>query len=151
MDKKSNIPRIVYMFSFFGSLAGMLYGYAMGCMSLVLPSMTKQFAFGPTMQGIIVSAVLLGALPALVVTTAIEKKVERRTILVIAGIIFIVSSVASSLSNTVYVFFIFRLFIGFSIGIANMYSLIYLVELAPSSIRDRNGYKSCKSSLAYKR
>lgn len=133
--KATKIPKIVFVFSVLGGLAGLLYGYDSGAISMALPAITKQFSLNATWQGLVVSFMLLGALPAIITATIIEKKVERRNLLIIGGLIFTIGSIGCALSPNINILIFFRFCLGLAAGIANMYSLIYLVEIAPPSIR----------------
>lgn len=133
--KSVKIPKIVFVFSILGGLAGLLYGYDSGAISMALPSITKQFSLTPTWQGLVVSFMLLGALPSIITATIIEKKIERRNLLIIGGLIFTIGSIGCALSPNINILIFFRFCLGIAAGIANMYSLIYLVEIAPPSIR----------------
>ncbi|OPJ61206.1 sugar porter family MFS transporter [Clostridium oryzae] len=144
-SRSNNLSKSIYIFLFFGSLAGILYGYAVGSISLALPPMTKDFAMSSTLQGFAGSFVMLGALPAIIGSTILEKKIERKKLLVIAGIIFIISTIGGALAPSANVFLFFRFVLGLGVGVANMYSLIYIVELAPANIRGIAGsmYQLC--------
>lgn len=126
---------IVYLFAILGGFAGLLYGYDSGAISLALPSITTAFGLNSAEKGLVVSFLLFGALPSIVVFTAMEKKIERRNVLVLGGIIFIAGSIFSALSTDTVMLMIARFVLGVAAGIANMYGLIYLSELAPAHIR----------------
>lgn len=126
---------IVYLFAILGGFAGLLYGYDSGAISLALPSITTAFGLNSAEKGLVVSFLLFGALPSIVVFTAMEKKVERRNVLILGGFIFIGGSIFSALSADTMMLMVARFILGVAAGIANMYGLIYLSELAPAHIR----------------
>ena len=126
---------IVYLFAILGGFAGLLYGYDSGAISLALPSITTAFGLNSAEKGLVVSFLLFGALPSIVVFTAMEKKIERRNVLILGGFIFIGGSIFSALSADTMMLMVARFILGVAAGISNMYGLIYLSELAPAHIR----------------
>ncbi|UXU78108.1 sugar porter family MFS transporter [Mammaliicoccus sciuri] len=135
MKIKNKTPKIVYLFAILGGLAGLLYGYDSGAIALALPSITEEFGLNTQEKGLVVSFLLLGALPAIIGATLFEKKIERRNLLVIAGIIFTIGSLGCALVDNITWLLFFRFVLGLAAGIANMYGLIYLSELAPAHLR----------------
>ncbi|AKP68444.1 transporter [Companilactobacillus ginsenosidimutans] len=123
------------MFAILGGFAGLLYGYDSGAISLALPSITNSFGLNATTKGLVVSFLLFGALPSIVVFTGLEKKIERRNVLIIGGIVFIVGSLLSAFATSTAYLMAARFILGIAAGVANMYGLIYLSELAPKHIR----------------
>ncbi|MDO1604931.1 sugar porter family MFS transporter [Lactobacillus sp. YT155] len=134
IESKKTAP-IVYLFAILGGFAGLLYGYDSGAISLALPSITKQFGLDAGQRGMVVSFLLFGALPSIVVFTILEKRIERRNVLILGGVIFIIGSILSAISTSTGFLMFSRLVLGVAAGIANMYGLIYLSELAPAHIR----------------
>ncbi|MEK4538153.1 sugar porter family MFS transporter [Peribacillus sp. FSL K6-1552] len=129
------IPNIMYVYAIFGGLAGLLYGFDSGAISPAIPFITEEFGLSPAGQGLIVSFLLLGALPAIVLSTSLSKVLGRKSLLIGAGITFIVGSIGCAFATNVSVLIGSRFILGIGCGIANMCSLIYLVELAPPKIR----------------
>lgn len=126
---------IIYLFAILGGFAGLLYGYDSGAISLALPGVTDSFGLNAAQKGLVVSFLLFGALPSIVVFTALEKKIERRNTLIIGGIVFIIGSILSAIATGMYYIMAARFILGIAAGIANMFGLIYLSELAPAKIR----------------
>ncbi|WP_207438943.1 sugar porter family MFS transporter [Bacillus sp. SD075] len=129
------IPNIMYIYAIFGGLAGLLYGFDSGAISPAIPFITEEFGLSPSGQGLIVSFLLLGALPAIVLSTSLSKVLGRKSLLIGAGITFIAGSIGCAFATNVSVLIASRFILGIGCGIANMCSLIYLVELAPPKIR----------------
>ena len=127
--------RIVYVFAVLGGLAGLLYGYDSGAISLAVPSISNVFGLNAAERGLVVSFLLFGALPSIVVFTALEKKIERRNVLIFGGIVFIIGSLLCAFASNTTFLIVGRFILGIAAGIANMYGLIYLSELAPKHIR----------------
>ncbi|PNZ69477.1 sugar porter family MFS transporter [Staphylococcus croceilyticus] len=135
ISNEQKVPKIVYIFAILGGFAGLLYGYDSGAIALALPAITDEFGLNTQEKGLVVSFLLLGALPSIIAATIFEKKIERRNLLIWGGFIFIIGSIGCAIAPNTPVLLAFRFVLGIAAGIANMYGLIYLSELAPSNIR----------------
>ncbi|WP_240437750.1 sugar porter family MFS transporter [Sciscionella marina] len=118
-----------------GGLSGILYGYDTASMSGALPLLSREFGLGPSAQGLVTSMLLFGALPAIVAATVVSRRLDRRTLLLLAAGIFVVGSIGSALSPNPQVLLVFRFVLGFGAGVANQFGLIYVSELAPARLR----------------
>lgn len=100
--QKPKTKGIVYLFAILGGFAGLLYGYDSGAISLALPAITQAFGLNSAEKGLVVSFLLFGALPSIVLFTGLERKIERRNVLIIGGIVFIVGSLLSAIATNTY-------------------------------------------------
>lgn len=117
------------------ALFGMLFGFDQGVISGALPFITKDFTITDVMQGVITSAVPLGAVAGTIVAMVTTDRYGRKPMLVLGAIIFLVGSLASALAFNQYVLTLARLVIGVGIGASAMTAPMFLAEVAPARIR----------------
>lgn len=99
------------------ALAGLLFGFDTGVISGALDDIGSSFHLGDLGKETVVSAVLLGAVAGSIVAMAVIDRIGRRLSLVLAGAVFIVGSVASSLAPDTAGLDIARVILGIAIAI----------------------------------
>jgi sugar porter (SP) family MFS transporter len=125
----------VYFVSGLAAIAGLLFGYDTGVISGAILFIREDFHLGPSEVGIVVSAVLLGALLGSAFCSKITDLFGRRGSLIVASSLFVLSSIGSALSQSTHELMLSRLFLGIAIGISSLTAPLYLAEIAPAKTR----------------
>jgi sugar porter (SP) family MFS transporter len=132
---KSEVNGFVYFAVGVAALGGLLFGYDTGVISGAILFITKQFSLSATMEEIVVSSVLVGAVAGATIGGALTDRFGRRKMIILAGIIFTVSALGTALAPTVGWLIAARVVSGIGIGIASFISPMYIAELVPAKVR----------------
>ncbi|MBA3833305.1 MAG: sugar porter family MFS transporter [Chthoniobacterales bacterium] len=131
----SEINGFVYFAVGVAALGGLLFGYDTGVISGAILFIQNQFLLSATMEEVVVSSVLVGAVMGAVMGGALTGRFGRRGMIILAGIIFTVSAIGTALAPTVAWLIAARVVSGIAIGIASFISPMYIAELVPSKVR----------------
>ena len=132
---KSEVKPFVYVAVGIAAVGGLLFGYDTGVISGAILFIKKQFSLSATMEEIVVSAVLVGAVLGAFMGGLFANRYGRRKMIILAGIIFSVSAIGTSLAPTVPWLIAARIVSGIAIGIASFISPMYIAELVPAKVR----------------
>lgn len=117
------------------AIAGFLYGYDTGIISGALLDIKDQFHLQHTMEEVVASAILVGAvLGALVCGSMFERIGRKRTMTLIAAV-YVLGAVASSLAPNAILLAAARVFLGFAVGGSSQTGPVYVAEIAPAERR----------------
>ncbi len=132
---KSEVNGFVYFAVGVAALGGLLFGYDTGVISGAILFIKGQFSLSATTEEIVVSSVLVGAVMGAAMGGALTGSFGRRKLIILAGIIFTVSALATALAPTVAWLITARIVSGIGIGIASFISPMYIAELVPAKVR----------------
>lgn len=128
----------VWLAATIAALGGLLFGY-----DWVVIGGAKPFyeaAFGLTLpadQAWAVSCALIGCLVGAMASGVISDRFGRRPALMVAALIFAVSSVGTALCSAFSAFVAWRMMGGVAIGMASGLAPLYIAEIAPPASRGR--------------
>ncbi len=117
------------------ALGGLLFGYDTGVISGAILFIKEQFSLSSTMEEIVVSSVLVGAVLGAGLGGALTGRFGRRGMIILAGVVFTASAIGTALAPTVASLIAARVVSGIAIGIASFISPMYIAELVPAKNR----------------
>jgi MFS family permease len=134
-EPKSEVKPFVYVAVGVAAIGGLLFGYDTGVISGAILFVKNQFSLSATMEEIVVSSVLVGAVLGAAIGGALTNRFGRRKMIILAGIIFTASAIGTALAPTVTWLIAARIVSGIAIGIASFISPMYIAELVPAKVR----------------
>lgn len=134
-NNKKGLKGFVYVAVGVAAIGGLLFGYDTGVISGAILFIQKQYGLSSTMEEVVVSSVLVGAIIGAVIGGALTDKYGRRKMIILAGIIFTISAIGTAFSPSVSWLIGGRLISGIGIGIASFISPMYIGELVPAKVR----------------
>jgi sugar porter (SP) family MFS transporter len=118
-------------------LGGLLFGYDTGIIASALLFVKKDFDLGSFEQGMVVSAVPVGAIFGAAIAGQAADKLGRRRTIVGAAVVFIIGALASAAAPGLAVLVIARVLLGIAVGLASANAPVYITEVAPPEERGR--------------
>ncbi|MBR6162299.1 sugar porter family MFS transporter [bacterium] len=125
----------LYVIAVIASLGGLLSGYDTGVISGALLFIEETWNLTASAQGMIVSAVLIGAVIGAATNGILADIFGRKKIIMATAVIFVLGSVLCSFAPNPFVLIISRIFVGFAVGIVNFVVPLYLSEVSPKHLR----------------
>lgn len=132
---KSEVKIFVYVAVGIAAVGGLLFGYDTGVISGAILFIKKQFSLSATMEEIVVSAVLVGAVMGALIGGALTSRFGRRKLIILAGIIFTVSAFGTALAPSIPWLIAAMIVSGIGIGIASFISPMYIAQVVPAKVR----------------
>lgn len=132
---KSNLRKIMVI----ATLGGLLFGYDTGVVNGALPFMSApdQLNLDALQEGMVVSALLIGAAAGSLCGGRLADAQGRKTNITVLSVIFFLSTLGCSLAPSFEVMLISRFALGLAVGGASVTVPAYLAEISPSEARGR--------------
>ena len=128
-------PRIVYLVAALSALGGMLFGYDTGVISGAILFIRQDFALSDFTVGLVVSAVLIGAVIGAAIGGDVSDHFGRRKVIIAAAVIFALGAVSTATVPDVNLLILGRIAVGIAIGIASLVTPLYISEMSPTRMR----------------
>ena len=114
------------------AIASLLYGYDTGIISGALLQIGHQFHIGTGWESVIAASILLGAIIGALSSSRLSE-VQGRNSLLIISLIFVVGTLASSLSPTPLLLSLSRIVLGFAVGARPPFRCTWLSSPRPGA------------------
>ncbi len=119
------------------ALGGLLFGYDTAVISGAIGFLQQHFELDPTLKGWAASSALVGCVLGVAIAGTFSDRFGRRSTLILAAILFLISAIGTALPHSLEVFILFRILGGLGVGAASMTSPMYIAEISPAGIRGR--------------
>lgn len=117
---------------------GLLFGYDWVVIGGAKPFYEKFFHLeNASLQGWAMSCAFLGCLLGAVLSGSLSDRYGRKRLLILAALLFGVSSVGTALADVFHTFVVWRIIGGMAIGLASNLSPMYIAEISPAAIRGK--------------
>jgi sugar porter (SP) family MFS transporter len=128
----------VWLAAVAGTLGGLLFGYDWVVIGGAKPFYERYFQLNsPSLEGWAMSCALIGCLVGAVSSGSLSNRYGRKRLLILAAMVFAVSSLGTGLAFHFRAFVIWRMIGGYAIGLASAISPMYIAEISPAHLRGR--------------
>ncbi|WP_126246341.1 sugar porter family MFS transporter [Chitinophaga rhizosphaerae] len=130
--------RYILGISFISALGGYLFGFDFAVISGALPFLRETFGLNAWWEGFLTGSLALGCMAGCAMAGALAERFGRKPGLLLAALIFTLSSLGMAFSNSFTVFTAMRFAAGIGVGMASILSPLYIAEISPAHLRGRN-------------
>ena len=128
----------LWTISFVAALGGLLFGYDWVVIGGAKPFYEKFFHLtDAAQQGWAMSCALIGCLLGAVISGNLSDRYGRKRLLILAALLFGISSAGTALANVFHRFVMWRIVGGMAIGLASNLSPMYIAEISPAAVRGK--------------
>ena len=128
----------VWLISIVAAMGGLLFGWDWVVIGGAKPFFQRYFEItSETQIGWANSCALIGCLFGALAAGALSDKFGRKRLLILAAILFAVTSIGNALATNFDIFIAWRILGGVAIGLASSLSPMYISEVAPAQMRGK--------------
>ena len=125
----------LYLATIIASLSGLLFGYDTGVVSGAVLFLKIQYHLSATMEEIVTSIVLVGAIFGAVGSGRLADTLGRRPLMIATAAVFLVGVLVTAFTPNIATLIAGRIIVGVGIGIASYLGPLYISEISPASKR----------------
>ncbi len=119
------------------TIGGFMFGYDSGVINGTQQGLEKAFNLSKLGTGLNVGAILLGCAVGAFLAGRLADRMGRRSVMIIAAALFIVSALGAGFADSSAVFIVARFIGGLGVGAASVLAPVYISEVTPAAIRGR--------------
>jgi SP family sugar:H+ symporter-like MFS transporter len=119
------------------TIGGFMFGYDSGVINGTQQGLERTFNLSKLGTGLNVGAILLGCAAGAFMAGRLADLIGRRTVMMIAAALFIVSALGTGAASSSALFIVARIVGGLGVGAASVLSPVYISEVTPAGIRGR--------------
>lgn len=127
----------VILISCVAAIGGFLFGFDSGVINGTVEALQKAFGSSDVGSGFNVASMLLGCAAGALAAGPAADRLGRRTVMIIAAILFAISAWGSGIAHSSGEFVFYRLVGGLAVGAASILCPAYISEVAPPALRGR--------------
>ena len=119
------------------TIGGFMFGYDSGVINGTQDGLEHAFNLSKLGTGLNVGAILIGCAIGAFLAGRLSDMLGRRTVMMMAAVLFLVSAFAAGAASTSLLFILARVVGGLGVGAASVLSPVYISEVTPAGIRGR--------------
>jgi SP family sugar:H+ symporter-like MFS transporter len=127
------------MISTVAAIGGFLFGFDTAVINGAVDSIHAAFDLSSAATGLAVASALVGSAVGAWFAGPVADRIGRIRVMLIASVVFAISSVGAGCAVTVWDFTAWRVLGGIGVGIASVIAPAYIAEVAPAELRGRLG------------
>jgi SP family arabinose:H+ symporter-like MFS transporter len=135
-DQRINM-RYVTLVSMIAAFGGLLFGFDTAVVSGAIGFMEQYFDLNEVQVGWAVSSLIIGCIVGAAIAGVLGDRFGRKKVLIMAAILFIISSVGTAIPETFAQYIMARIIGGLGIGITSTLCPLYNAEISPAKMRGR--------------
>jgi MFS family permease len=132
-----NTHNTAFRNSIVAALGGFLFGFDTAVISGVETSIQSLWSLSEGEHGFTVASALLGTVLGALTAGAPAEKFGRKKVLQVIGLLYLVTSIVTALTDSWHLFVLFRFLGGIGVGASSVVGPMYISEISPAHRRGR--------------